>query len=69
MPEPEKYRDRPYNKYGSIRRVNPDGTTTWVTREQYEQSIRGVAGRVSARNPQTRRTIRNWRATGRGAMG
>lgn len=52
-----------------IRRVNPDGTTTWVSRAQFEYAIRGAAGRAAARNEQTRRTIQNFRRTGRGAAG
>lgn len=63
MPE-AAYRDRPYNQYGSIRRINDDGSTTWVTRDQFEGTIRTAGLRGGNRNQQSRMTQRNFRSRG-----
>lgn len=63
MPEPG-YRDRPYNVRGSIRRVNADGTSTWVTRRQYEGTIRTAGMRGGNRNRASRITQQNYRRRG-----
>ncbi len=64
MPEAAIYRSRPYNQYGSIRRINADGSSTWVTREQFEGSIRTAGLRGGNRNQQSRITQRNFRQRG-----
>ena len=65
MPEAAIYRSRPYNQYGSIRRINDDGSTTWVTRNQFEGTIRTAGLRGGNRNQQSRVTQRNYRRYGR----
>ena len=73
MPEAAKYRDRPYNRYGAIRRAvdtfNRRGERVTrlqgdYTRDQFERNIQSSTMRAGNRNQQSQITQRNFRQRG-----